>query len=128
MPAPLPPRRRCGTMQVHYRLLEQDPGFRARQAAFEAEVLSRLGAAALAAPKIVTIPVVVHVLHRTAEEKLTAAQVRSQIAALNKDFRATNPDRKNVPEVWKGLVSDARVQFALAKKDPSGRASTGIVY
>ena len=30
--------------------------------------------------------------------------------------------------MWKGLASDARVQFALAKKDPAGRTSTGIVY
>jgi hypothetical protein len=115
-------------MQVHYRLLEQHPDFRARQAVLEARVLGRLGAKALALPKIVTVPVVVHVLHRTPAEKLSAAQVRSQITALNKDFRATNPDRKKVPEVWRGLVTDARVQFALAKKDPAGKPSTGILY
>src|SRR5687768_4770841 len=125
---PPPTRRRCGTMQVHYRLLEQHPEFRARQAALEARVLGRFGAKALALPKIVTVPVVVHVLHRTPAEKLSAAQVRSQITALNKDFRATNPDRAKVPEVWRGLVTDARVQFALAKKDPAGKSSAGILF
>jgi hypothetical protein len=115
-------------MQVHYRLLEQDPRFRVRLADLEARVLDRLGARALTLPRIVTIPVVVHVLYRTAAEKLSAAQVRSQIQALSADFRATNPDRSKVPEVWRGLVTDARVQFALARKDPAGKASTGIVY
>jgi hypothetical protein len=124
----VPVRRRCGTMQVHHRLLEQDPGFRARQAALEESVLRRMQAAALALPRIVLIPVVVHVLFRTPAEKLGIAQVKSQIAALNQDFRAQNPDRSKVPEVWKGLVSDARVQFALAKKDPAGKSSSGIDY
>jgi Pregnancy-associated plasma protein-A len=31
-----------------------------------------------------------------------------------------------VPQVWKSLVADANVQFALAKKDPKGKATTGI--
>jgi hypothetical protein len=31
-----------------------------------------------------------------------------------------------VPQVWKSLVADANVQFTLAKKDPKGKATTGI--
>jgi hypothetical protein len=34
---------------------------------------------------------------------------------LNKDFRATNTDRKGVPQAWKGLVADSRIHFRLAK-------------
>jgi hypothetical protein len=45
---------------------------------------------------------------------------------LNKDYRATNSDKSKVPSVWTGLVSDVRVQFALATKDPQGKATTGI--
>ena len=128
MPAPLPVRRRCGTMQVHHRLLEMDPDFRARQAELERRTHSRLAERAPLRQTITTVPVVVHVLYKTAAEKITSTQVKSQIAVLNKDYRATNPDKAKVPAVWKGLVTDARVRFSLASKDPTGKSTTGILY
>ena len=111
-----------------YRLLEQDPDFRLRQAELEQRVNERLmaGAAGLRG-SVTTIPAVVHVVYRTSDEKVAAAQVKSQLAALNKDYRATNPDRSSVPPVWLGLVTDARVQFALATRDPTGKKTAGIV-
>src|SRR5215813_8774950 len=101
---PVPLRRRCGTMQVHFRLLEVDPNFRLRQADLERRVSSRLAAGAPLREGITTIPVVVHVVYRTAQERISAAQVRSQVTALNKDYRAMNPDTSKVPAVWHGLV------------------------
>jgi hypothetical protein len=121
----VPRRRTCGAMAVHNRLVESDPGYRARLAALETTTSARL-ATAFAAPARVTIPVVVHVVYRTAAENISTAQVRSQIAALNKDYSATNPDKTKTPAVWAGLVSDTRVQFKLAKKDPSGKKTSGI--
>jgi len=115
-------------MQVHHRLLEEDPAFRLRQAELERRVHSRLAAGAGIRPAVTTVPVVVHVVYRTADERITAAQVKSQIAALNKDYRATNPDRSKVPSVWQGLVTDARVQFALATRNPAGKKTSGILY
>jgi hypothetical protein len=70
--------------------------------------------------------VVVHVVHATPEENVTKAQVTSQIDVLNRDFRAKNTDRNQVPAVWKSLVIDPRIQFKLATRDPSGKATTGI--
>jgi len=124
----LPVRRRCGTMQVHHLLLERDPEFRIRQAEIERRFHTRLAAGAPVRQAVTTVPVVVHVLHKAADEKITAAQVKSQVAALNKDYRATNPDRSKVPAVWKGLVTDVRVQFALAARDPTGKKTNGILY
>jgi hypothetical protein len=128
MPARLPVRRRCGTMQVHHRLLERDPEFRLRQAELERKVHNRLAAGTSVRQAVTTVPVVVHVVYQTADEKITAAQVKSQIAALNKDYRAANPDKSGVPAVWKGLVTDARVQFALATRNPAGKKTSGILY
>jgi hypothetical protein len=122
----VPPRRNCGAMAVHNRLIERDPGFRARLAALEDATNARL-ATALGVPAKVTIPVVVHVVYNTAAENISAAQVKSQIAALNKDYSATNPDKSKTPPVWTGLVSDTRVQFKLAKKDPNGKKTNGII-
>jgi hypothetical protein len=65
--------------------------------------------------KIVTIKTVVHVVHNNDEQNISTAQINSQIAAMNKDFRGTNSDRSQTPDPWKGLVSDTRLQFKLVK-------------
>ena len=67
-----------------------------------------------------------HIVHQTAEQNISDAQVKSQIVALNKDYRAKNTDARKVPPVWKSLVLDSKIQFALATKDPAGKATTGI--
>jgi hypothetical protein len=75
---------------------------------------------------ITTIPAVVHVVYKTASENISDAQINSQMATLNRDFRAQNPDKLKVPTVWGGLVGDARVQFVLASVNPTGNPTTGI--
>ncbi len=101
-------------MQAHFRLLEVDPGFRARQTALEHLTARRMMVAA-AKWKVVTIPTVVHVVHHTEVENVSDAQIKSQIKVLNRDFRKKNPDRTKVPAVWSGLVADSGVKFKLAK-------------
>jgi hypothetical protein len=108
-------------------LLEQNPGRRQKLAAIEKQTQMRIAApAALAALPIITIPVVVHVVYRTAPENISDAQIKSQIDALNRDFGLTNADRNNIPSVWAGLAVDTRIRFKLAKKAPDGSATTGI--
>lgn len=121
------PRRMCGSMAVHHRLLEIHPAFRARQARLEGATSRRREAPErLRTLPIVNVPVVVHVVYGTPAGNISDAQVRSQIAVLNRDFRATNPDRSKVPAPWSGLVSDARIRFRLATTDPDGRRTNGI--
>ena len=73
-----------------------------------------------------TIPVVVHVAYANASENISTAQIKSQIAVLNRDYRAKNSDKTKTPAVWSGLVSDPGIQFALAKKGPKGQPTNGI--
>jgi hypothetical protein len=109
-------RRRCGTMAVHMRLLEEYAPFRARQSRLETASVRRRSALFVEAkPPLVTVDVVVNVVYRTAGQNVSDAQVKSQVAVLNRDFAARNADRKKVPEPWKGLVTDSRVRFKLAK-------------
>jgi len=122
----MPRRRQCGTMGAHHRLLETDPNFRRKQSALEQTTARRMVSRAAFRKGITTIPVVVHVVYNKASENISSAQIRSQIAVFNKDFRAANPDRSKVPGVWGGLVTDSRIQFGLATKDPSGRRTSGI--
>ena len=111
-------------MASHNRLLERTPGYRQVLAGLENASRAR-GIRALAGP--VTIPVVVHVVYKTAGEKISDAQIKSQIDVLNADYGATNPDKASVPPVWAGLLTDSGIRFALAKKNPSGKATKGIV-
>ena len=116
-------------MQEYERLLEESPSFRANQRRAE-EFTARAvtsGEANRVARKQVTIPTVVHVVYNKPKENISDAQIRSQIAALNLDFRATNPDISKVPEPWKGLVADPKIRFKLATKDPEGNRTNGIV-
>jgi hypothetical protein len=70
---------------------------------------------AVALPPLVTVDVVVNVVYRTDAQNVSDAQVKSQISVLNRDFKATNTDKKKVPEPWKGLVTNSRLRFKLAK-------------
>lgn len=123
----VPPRRQCGTMAVHYKLIEQYPSFRQNLLNIERFVARRMvsGKAARAGGPVI-IPVVVHVVFNAPSENISNAQIKSQMAVLNKDYRAKNTDRTKTPGPWRGLVTDVNVQFVLASKDPSGKSTSGI--
>ena len=78
---------------------------------------------------IITIPVVIHIVYRTSnpEENITEAQVLSQLAVLNKDYRRLNPDRLKTPSVFKPFAADCGIEFQLAKRDEKGNATNGIM-
>jgi Pregnancy-associated plasma protein-A len=76
---------------------------------------------------VVTIPVVVHVVWNTTNQNISDAQIMSQLDVLNKDFRRLNADAANTPAVFKPLAADVEVNFCLAKQDPQGNITTGIV-
>jgi hypothetical protein len=122
-------RRQCAAMQEYERLLEEQPSFRGNQQRAEAFTARAVmsGEAERVARRVVTIPTVVHVVHKKPSENISKAQVQSQIAALNQDFRATNPDVSQVPAPWQGLVADAKITFKLATRDPDGKRTDGIV-
>ena len=121
-------RRSCGAMQVYEQLAETYPSFRRNQERINELTVRSIasGEAQKVTRRLITIPVVVHVVYKRAAENISKGQIRSQIKVLNRDFRATNPDRSNVPDSWKSLVGDAKIEFALAKKDPRDRPTDGI--
>jgi hypothetical protein len=77
--------------------------------------------------EVIIIPVVVHVLYNTAAQNISDEQILSQINSLNKDFRRQNADTANTPEPFKKVAADVRIQFCLAKVNPQGYSTTGIV-
>ena len=120
-------RRSCGAMAAHMMLLERFPAFRAAQMRLENTTLRRRETGFDAAKvKIVTIKTVVNVVYKTTDQNISDAQIKSQFKAMNKDFRATNPDRSQTPTPWKGLVSDVRLQFKLVKVTRTKTTKSGF--
>jgi len=80
------------------------------------------------APKYI-IPVVVHVIHSgtSSVANISDAQINSEIDFLNKSFRNLNSDSVNRREIFKDIAADCEIEFRLAKKDPQGNCSKGIV-
>ena len=106
-------------MAAHMMLLERFPSYRANQMRLEDATNQRRDAKFdFKKAKVVTIKTVVNVVYKTAEQNVSKAQIDSQIKALNKDFRATNPDKSQTPAAWKGLVTDARIQFKVVEGHP----------
>jgi hypothetical protein len=83
-------------------------------------------ASTIAAPDVIIIPVVVHIVYNTNDQNISNDQVRSQIKVLNQDFRKKNIDAAYIPAAFKNLASDARIEFRLATIDPSGITTDGI--
>ncbi len=67
------------------------------------------------------IPVVVHVLHTGGTENISDAQIQSQITIMNEDYG------KLPGTLGDGSGVDTKVRFCLAKIDPNGKCTNGIV-
>jgi hypothetical protein len=82
-----------------------------------------------AAPRV--IPVVVHVIHNGepigVEANISDEQILSQIRVLNEDFRRKNADTIRTPAEFLPVAADANIEFVLAKQDPDGLPTNGIV-
>jgi hypothetical protein len=122
-------RRSCGTMAAHMLLLERFPAFRANQMRLEGDIARRRETPLdLKKARIVTIKTIVHVVYNTDEQNISTAQIRGQISAMNKDFRATNPDRSQTPEVFGGLVTDSRISFKLVDVTRTSTSRSGFTH
>jgi hypothetical protein len=102
----------CGTMPVHRRLLDSDPGYaRARE---EIETFTFDAAREEPPPLgLVTIPTIVHLVWSRPDQNVGDEQVASQIETLNRDFRKRNDDVAILPPVWATVAADADIEFAL---------------
>jgi len=119
----------CGTDLLHARNMKlHGERYKKNRESDEKNVLRFMGRSArkVSSSSVITIPVVVHVVYNTEIENISDEQILSQINRLNKDFRRTNEDIVKVPDVWKNVTADTKIQFKLACKDPDGNPTRGI--
>ena len=111
--------RHCVTDELHEHQMATNPTYKA---AFEAneEQTARFVAnydKNAVGRAVVTIPVVFHVVYNTAAQNVSDAMIAAQLKVLNDDFR-------NAKAAAGG--TNVEVQFVMAKRKPSGAATTGI--
>lgn len=126
--------KRCATEQAEELRSRNDASRRADQQHIEQliqEHISRDNSNLRLTAEVIRIPVVVHVVHNQADNRIGGAgntniseeQIRSQITVLNQDYRriaGTNGFNTNPVGV------DAQIEFELAPYDPSGHKVDGI--
>lgn len=129
------PQRNCGTMQHHEYLKQTRPNYEADLNQYNEQINQYLAdrAAGLSIGKsavtTITVPVVVHVVYRTATENISNAQASSQVTVLNNDFAKLNADAIKVTQpTFSTVASGAQIRFCLAQRDPSGNPTTGVVH
>lgn len=124
---------RCGTVP-YTKSLYENPEL--RSIAFERWLSQKMpahrlpgGARQQAGPY--RIPVVVHIIHNGEAigvgPNITDAQVISQLRVLNEDFQRNNADAANTPPAFAAIAGSLDIEFVLARQDPEGQATTGIV-
>jgi hypothetical protein len=78
-----------------------------------------------------TIPVVVHVIHNGeavgSGTNIPLAQIQSQISVMNEDFKRMNTDAASTPAEFQSVAGSIDIEFVLAKTDPYGLATSGII-
>lgn len=118
---------RCHSTEAFELLQEKEPAAAESILAERARLASANTSRAKTAQQgTLEIPVVVHVVYKTAQQNISDAQILSQITVLNQDFDKDNPDTSMIPAAFKPMLGDADIDFCLAEQDPNGFATNGI--
>lgn len=131
----------CGTYKAREIYLKKLPGYAAKIKAAEAtsaaeyqaylQNLASSKTSTLSANYTFTIPVVFHVLHLGEDVgtgiNVSDAALNSALAQVNEDFARKGADTATIDPLYEPLYVNSRIKFELAKKDPMGKCTNGIV-
>lgn len=122
----------CSTMEHLASMKQENPNLEAEMRSYNEGLQQWIAANESNLQKnreVITIPVVFHVVYRTAAENISDAEVQSQLEAMNADFMGTNADAAtNIPAAFKGVAGNPQIQFCLAQRTPTGQATNGIIH
>ncbi len=136
--AAVPSLKRCGTMEALQQEMQTNPELRARILQGEIDYQNSLKpnvkgsssqmnrpATPASLPGPITIPVVVHIVLPN-PWLITDEAVEYFINRLNTDFSGLNADSSNAG-AFLALRGHSLLRFVLAKRDPAGNFTTGII-
>ena len=120
----------CYTDEQTLELEKKYPNQRANQMALEQQIqqyINQHGANLRQAGPVKKIPIVVHVVTEKGLNGISKAQVLNGVEVLNEDFRRLNADTSQIRPIFKRFGADLEVEFVMARKDPQGNPTEGIV-
>ncbi len=120
----------CGHTQAQEALYKLRPDLRLAQQKHEQEILIQpkgLSAKTNSTTPYI-IPVVFHIMHDYGAENISDDQVIDAIRILNEDFQMRNADTANIVPAFKSVKANVNFEFRLAKKDPQGNCTNGILH
>jgi len=123
---------RCGTDAYMQYLRDEHPGQVLNREALEAQIEHILKNGNYRnydkVSNTLLIPVVVHVVHRTAAESISIARILSNIDVLNQDYNKENADTATIPSFYKPRAGSMGIRFIMANLDPNLQPTNGITY
>lgn len=121
----------CATFDAMELGFKADPALKAKynqvQAQLEAEYaieLNKVNSASKVAVPVYTVPVVFHIM---GNQNVTDQTFINIIDYINNDFAKTGSDVSTINPSFASLYVDSEIKFALAKKDPTGKCTNGII-
>jgi PKD repeat protein len=121
---------KCGLHHFTEQVYQNYPGSREASEVSNAELenfIRDFDATASRGDAPLIIPVVFHVVHFGGTENISNEQIESQIDVLNEDYSASNPNLGSINPAFANIIADVGIEFRLAKKDPQGNCTNGIV-
>lgn len=122
---------KCSTSEMYLKLLHDHPKqaesiheSEAQQAAFRKEfekTYNRKDGGTF------LIPIVFHVVHNYGAEDISPEQIEDAIRVMNDDYSAQNSGITSINSAFANIVANTGIQFALAKRDPDGNCTNGII-
>lgn len=119
----------CGTDYMLEEYFNANPGSKEAFYQEQSQMMERAalkGSQNSKAPLII-VPVVVHVMHNNGNGNILKAQIEDGIRILNEDFNKLNSDTAGVRTIFRPYIGDSQIEFRLAKIDPNGNCTEGIV-
>lgn len=116
----------CNTDQHNQNLLLNHPTSPSAAEILESRI-AKYRKTANKAGDVLIIPTVVHVVHQFGSEDIDKSKVEDFIRIMSDDFRRKNADTTDTRSQFKPHASDGRVEFRLAKIDPNGNCTDGVV-
>lgn len=123
----------CNTYEVMESAFNVDPNLKAKYNLIQSQMdleykqaIENISNARVAAT-VYTVPVVFHILHQNGPENIPDADVYAAMNQINKDYGKLGSDISAINPTFAPLYVDAEIRFVLAKKDPNGNCTNGII-
>lgn len=121
------PQNQCATDEAYQEQIKQDPSILQRQEQFDVDAKRQEALGIRKTGQIRIIPVVFHIFHTAGAENISDAQIQDEINNLNLNFRRQGVKATQTRKIFEGVAGDMEIEFRLARKDPQGNCTNGIV-